>query len=169
MIFPPRNMVAVETGVSGMIALERDVNITLRFRYLSPVNDIQSDFFSGPLYFLAAEKKLGDQWKVGLTTAMPFSRRFTYNGLETQGDQFHQRTTGQINMSRLPIWLTLNYSFKKGKSVQKEKKKVSNGLHINKRGSDNKLTSLFQNQTLYPCFCLRLTFENLIGDRLLLE
>ena len=134
MIFPPRNKLAVETGVSGMIALERDVNITLRFRYLSPVNDIQSDFFSGPLYFLAAEKKLGDQWKVGLTTAMPFSRRFTYNGLETQGDQFHQRTTGQINMSRLPIWLTLNYSFNKGKSVQKEKKKVSNGLHINKRG-----------------------------------
>lgn len=134
MIFSPRKKLAVETGISGMIALERDVNITLRFRYLSPVNDIQSDFFSGPLYFLAAEKKLGDQWKVGLTTAMPFSRRFTYNGLETQGDQFQQRTTGQINISKVPLWLTVNYSFQKGKSVEKEKKKVSNGLHINKRG-----------------------------------
>ena len=133
-IFPARNKVAVETGISGMIALERDVNITLRFRYLSPVNDIQSDFFSGPLYFLAAEKKLGDQWKVGVTSAMPLSRRFTYYGLETQGNQFYQRTKGQINMSRIPLWFTVNYSFQRGKSVQKERKKVSDGLHINKRG-----------------------------------
>lgn len=133
-IFPARNKVAVETGISGMIALEKDINITLRFRYLSPVNDIQSDFFSGPLYFLAAEKKLGDQWKVGLTSAMPLSRHFTYYGLETQGKQFYQRTKGEINMSRIPLWFTVNYSFQKGKSVQKEKKKVSNGLHINKRG-----------------------------------
>jgi hypothetical protein len=133
-MLPERNKLAIETGFSGMITMERDVSITLRFRYLSPVNDIQSDFFSGPLYFLAVEKKLGDQWKVGLTSAMPFSRRFTYFGLETQGNQFYQKATGQINMSRIPLWLTLNYSFQKGKSVQKEKKKVSNGLHINKRG-----------------------------------
>ncbi len=133
-IYPRRNKLALETGFSGIIALERDVNITLRFRYLSPVNDIQSDFFSGPLYFLAAEKKLGDKWKLGLTSAMPFARRFTYNGLETKGNLFHQRATGQIHMSRLPIWLTLSYSFQKGKSIQKEQKKVSSGLHINKRG-----------------------------------
>lgn len=132
--FPARDKVAIETGFSGMLALERDILLTLRFRYLSPVNDIQSDFFSGPLYFLAAEKKLGEQWKVGLTSAMPFSRRFTYYGLETRGDQFHQRATGQIQMSRIPLWFTLNYSFQKGKEVQKEKKEVSSGLHINKKG-----------------------------------
>ncbi|RPA69372.1 TonB-dependent receptor [Cyclobacteriaceae bacterium YHN15] len=132
--FPVNDRLAIETGLSGMLALEKDITLTLRFRYLSPVNDIQSDFFSGPLYFVAGEKKLGNQWKVGLTSALPFSRRFTYSGLETWGGQFYQRSIGQISMSRLPLWLTLNYSFQKGKSVQKEKKKVSSGLHINKKG-----------------------------------
>jgi hypothetical protein len=132
--FPARGKMAIETGFSGIITLEKDISITLRFRYLSPVNDIQSDFFSGPLYFVAGEKKLGNQWKLGLTSALPFSRRFTYSGLETRGDQFYQRSIGQISMSRLPLWLTVNYSFQKGKSVQKEKKKLSTGLHINKKG-----------------------------------
>ncbi|MFC0654742.1 TonB-dependent receptor [Mongoliitalea lutea] len=132
--FPVRDRVAIETGFSGVLALEKDIFLTLRFRYLSPVNDIQSDFFSGPLYFLAAEKKLGDQWKLGMTSALPFSRRFTYYGLETRGKDFQQRSTGQIHMSRIPLWFTLSYSFQKGKSVQKEKKEVSSGLHINKKG-----------------------------------
>jgi hypothetical protein len=132
--FPARDRMAIETGFSGILALEKDISLSLRFRYLSPVNDIQSDFFSGPLYFLSAEKKLGNQWKVGLTSALPFSRNFTYYGLETRGNQFYQRAIGEINMSRIPLWLTLNYSIQKGNSVQKEKKKVSSGLHINKRG-----------------------------------
>ncbi|REG92895.1 carboxypeptidase-like protein [Algoriphagus antarcticus] len=132
--FPSRDRLAMETGFSGIMAIKKDITITLRFRYLSPVYDIQSNLFSGPLYFVAGEKKLGDQWKVGLTSALPFSRKFTYYGLDTKGDEFYQRAIGQINMSRIPLWFTVNYSFQKGKKVKKENRNVSSGLHINKRG-----------------------------------
>lgn len=132
--FPVRNKLAIETGLSGVMAFENDFFLTLRFRYLSPVNDVQSDFFSGPLYFIAAEKQLSGGIKLGLTSGLPFARSFTYFGLDTRGENFHQRSTGNIKMSTIPLWFTMSYSFQKGQAKNKGRKTIDSGLHINKRG-----------------------------------
>ncbi|MCC5931109.1 MAG: TonB-dependent receptor [Cyclobacteriaceae bacterium] len=133
-LFPSRNKFAIETGFSGVMAFEHDFFLTLRFRYLSPVNDVQSDFFSGPLYFIAAEKQLSGGIKLGLTSGLPMARNFTYFGLDTRGENFHQRSTGKIQMSAIPLWFTMSYSLQKGKTKNKGSKTVDSGLHFNKRG-----------------------------------
>ena len=44
--------------------------------------------FSDALYFISLEKTFKQKFKVGIKSALPFSKSFTYQGTEIKGEGF---------------------------------------------------------------------------------
>ena len=99
-----RKQFAFGSGFSAFANLGSNFTATLMFQYTSPLNEIQSNSFSGAQYFLSLEKELGRGFKVGMVTAVPFLGKITYQGSEISGADFYSRSQGDIQMSTVPFW-----------------------------------------------------------------
>jgi hypothetical protein len=81
------------------------------------------------LYFLSVEKTFKQKIKVGIVSAMPFTRSFTYNGSEIDGPDFHSYYVGNVKMSAIPFWFKLGFQFNSGKNrnkISREKEEIDN-------------------------------------------
>lgn len=118
---------AYRSGVSAIVTLKHHFTASLQFQYNSPQIRIQGKSFSDPLYFLSLEKTIHKKYKVGITSGLPFTRSFTYQGSEMQGMNFHGHSRSNIRMSAFPVWLKFSYRFSSGKKtgmMQREKEQV---------------------------------------------
>ncbi len=59
--------------------------------------------YSDVLYFLSVEKTFKQKIKLGIVTAMPFTRSFTYNGSKISGANFQSTYEGNVIMPAIPI------------------------------------------------------------------
>ena len=75
--------------------------------------------FSDALYFISLEKTFKQKFKVGITSALPFSKTFTYQGSEIKGADFYSHSEGNIRLSAFPVWLKFTYQFNSGKAFNK--------------------------------------------------
>jgi outer membrane cobalamin receptor len=114
-----RHRIAFESGLSAIVTLKFDIVASLQFQYNSPEIDIQSMSFSDALYFISLEKNFMQKFKVGIMSALPFSKSFTYHGMEIKGENFYNHSEGNVKVSVLPLWLKLTYQFNSGKKVNK--------------------------------------------------
>jgi hypothetical protein len=101
------------------VTFKYDIVASLQFQYTSPKIDIQSLLFSDALYFISVEKSFSQKFKIGVTTALPFTKSFTYEGTEIKGMNFYSRSEGDVRLSSVPVWLKFTYQFNSGKSVHK--------------------------------------------------
>ena len=119
---------AFRSGVSAIVTLKHHFTASLQFQYNSPQFKIQGKSFSDPLYFLSLEKTIHNKYKVGITSGLPFTRSFTYQGSEMRGMNFHGHSQSNIRMSTFPVWLKFSYRFLSGKKtdmMQREKEQVN--------------------------------------------
>ncbi len=104
-----------ESGLSAIIAFQRDITASLNVQYNSPKPMLQGSTYSDPLYFLSFEKKFKKHIKAGVTIANPFMKSITYYGNKEQGRQFSSNNQEMISTTGFPIWFKISYSFTKGK------------------------------------------------------
>ncbi len=114
-----RHKIAIESGLSAIITFKHNVTASLLFQYNSHVIDIQGMSFSGALYFISLEKTINQKFKVGIVSALPFSKSFTYQGNEIEAEDFYSHSEGKIKMSAFPIWFKFKYQFSSGKKRNK--------------------------------------------------
>jgi hypothetical protein len=112
-----RHRIAFESGISAIVTFKYDIAASLQFQYNSPEIDIQSMSFSDGLYFISLEKTFKTKFKVGIKSALPFSRSFTYHGNDIKGEDFYSHSEGNVKLSVLPVWLSFKYQFNSGKQL----------------------------------------------------
>ena len=128
-IIADKNRLGLESGLSAIASFKLDIACALTLQYNSAKYDIQGSSFSDVLYFLSIEKTFKQKIKVGIVSAMPFTRSFTYNGSEIDGPDFHSSYEGNVKMSPIPFWFKLGFQFESGKNrnkISREKEEVDN-------------------------------------------
>ncbi len=124
-----RNKIAIESGLSAIISFRHNFTASILFQYNGHETDIQGMSFSGALYFISLEKTINQKFKVGIVSAIPFSKSFTYQGNEIEAKDFYSHSEGKIIMSAFPIWFKFKYQFssgKKGNRINRTKEKIQN-------------------------------------------
>ncbi len=117
----PEHKAAVESGFSAIASFRHDFAVSLQLQYNSPYIDMQSEYFSDPLWMLSVEKTFLKQFRAGVVTALPFVHSFTYRGNRTVTETLYSQTEGRLRIPVFPFWLRLSYQFNPGK---KENNKV---------------------------------------------
>jgi hypothetical protein len=124
-----KNHLGFESGLSAIASFKNDIASSLTFQYNSAKNDIQGSSFSDALYFLSVEKTFRKKIKVGIVSAMPFSKLFTYNGYKVDGIKFQSSYEGNLKIAAIPFWFKIGYQFNSGKNkkkISREKEEVEN-------------------------------------------
>ncbi|MGC1389694.1 MAG: TonB-dependent receptor [Bacteroidales bacterium] len=114
-----RHKIAIESGLSAIVTFKYDIVASFQFQYTSPKIDIQGLTFSDALYFISLEKTFNQKFKVGATTALPFTKLFTYQGTEIKGVDFYSHSVGAVRLTDIPFWIKFTYQFNSGKVVNK--------------------------------------------------
>jgi outer membrane receptor protein involved in Fe transport len=114
-----RHKIAIETGLSAIVNFKYDIVASLQFQYSSPLINIQGLTFSDALYFVSLEKTFKQKIKIGITSALPFSKKFTYQGSEIKGADFYCHSEGNIRFSVAPVWFKFTYQFNSGKTLKR--------------------------------------------------
>lgn len=108
-----------EVGISAILSLPYEFSFSLQGQYISPLTGIQNLAYSDALYFLAINKSFGRQFRIGLTSALPFARSFIYQGTKVEGANFFTQSQGNVLMSYIPLWFTFSYRFSAGKTINR--------------------------------------------------
>lgn len=124
-----KNSMGLESGLSAIVSFKHDIACSLTLQYNSTKYDIQGSSYSDVLYFLSVEKTFKQKIKLGIVTAMPFTRSFTYNGSKINGANFQSTYEGNVIMPAIPFWFKLGFQFNSGKSrnkISREKEEIDN-------------------------------------------
>jgi hypothetical protein len=113
-----RNNLAYNSGLSAILSFKHDISFSFVFQYASPKNDIQGNSFCGALYFLSLEKTFKQKIKVGVVSALPFSKSFTYQCSDIQGSGFYSHYEGTVNVLSPILWFKLSYQIRAGKNKE---------------------------------------------------
>jgi hypothetical protein len=114
-----RKQFVLESGFSAILLLKHDIALSALIKCNSLVNSIQSNYAEDALYFISLDKTLSEKLTFGITTAIPFKKKFTNNSYETIGNNFTETDESNIVMSAIPIWFKLKYTFASGKKVNR--------------------------------------------------
>jgi hypothetical protein len=125
---------AWHAGISAYTMLPGAITASLVFNYSSPVPELQLNRFSDALYFLSIEKDFGKGFRAGLISAIPFAGSFAYKGTDIKGSGFSDYSTGEIIMSKIPIWFKINYQFSSGQKRQTIERRREEIESIQRRG-----------------------------------
>jgi outer membrane receptor protein involved in Fe transport len=124
-----RHRLAFESGLSAIVTFKYDIIASIQFQYSSPLINFQDMSFSDALYFISLEKTFNQKFKIGITSAIPFSKSFTYQGTEIKGADFYSHSEGNLRLSAVPVWLKFTYQFNSGKAghkINRDKEDIDN-------------------------------------------
>lgn len=107
------------TALSAVFVMPHDFSFSLSLQYNSEQTRIQSDYSEDALYFVSLDKVFFKCLKVGVTSVVPFSKAFTYQRIDIDGQNFSQSRSDRIQTSVFPVWFKLNYSFASGKDAKR--------------------------------------------------
>lgn len=114
-----RRGLAFESGLSAIATFKYDIVASLQFLYNSPLIQIQTKSFSDALYIVSLGKTFNQKFKVGISSALPLLKTFTYHGEEIKGANFYSYSNGNIRLSAVPLWLKFTYTFNSGKMLNR--------------------------------------------------
>lgn len=114
-----RHRIVFESGLSAIVTFKYDIVASLQFHYTSPEIDIQNTSFVDAIYLISLEKTFKKNFKVGIKSALPFSKTFTYQGTEIKGEDFYSHSEGNIKLSTFPVWINFRYQFNSGKILNR--------------------------------------------------
>ena len=129
-----KKSMGLESGLSALASFKHDIACSLTFQYNSAKNSIQSTSFSDALYFLSVEKTIKQKIKLGIVSAMPFTKSFTYNGSKTNGANFQSSYEGNVIMPAIPFWFKIGFQFNSGKNKNKISREKEENDNTQKKG-----------------------------------
>lgn len=110
-----RSGFGLNSSLSALASLGKGLSVSGIVQYYTPVANIQNNKFEDPTYFLSFDKEFNIGLKVGVVSAIPFTRNFTYFGEKTSNLEFNSTYSGQIEKSLVPLWFRITYQFASGK------------------------------------------------------
>jgi hypothetical protein len=131
---PDRKRIEFESGLSAIVTFKYDIVASLQFQYSSPLIDIQGITFSDAIYIISLEKTIKQRIKIGISSALPFSKTFDYQGSEIKGADFYSHSEGNIRFSVAPVWLKFTYQFNSGKTIKKTDRNKEDIYNMPKKG-----------------------------------
>lgn len=111
-----RQKLVFESGLSAIVTFKYDITASMQLQYSSPNIQIQETTFSDALYVMGVEKTFNKKFKIGIKSALTFSKSFTYHGNEFSGNNFYSHSQGDVLLSAFPVWLSFRFDFNSGKS-----------------------------------------------------
>ncbi len=109
-----RHWTALESGISVIGSFKHDISASFRLQYNSPVIKFQSDSFSDALWFISVDKTVKENLTLGIASALPLMKSFTYHGSKISGDQLNYYSEGKLQLPICPAWIKIRYQFSSG-------------------------------------------------------
>ena len=125
---------AFDISVSALFKLPGQFTSSLQFQYVSAQKHIQRITTADPLFFASIEKHFKNNFKIGITGAVPFGKKLSFSGQKVEGAQFTQNSQGYILFNKLPVWLKVTYNFSAGKKIAPGKHKIRATEEIKQKG-----------------------------------
>jgi hypothetical protein len=110
-----QNRMVLESGFSLSALFGKDFVFSTMLKYHSARVGIQRNSFEDMLYFVSIEKTFKEKYMIGLSSAVPFRKSFTYQGSETYMQGFSEYSEDNIQMSMIPLWIKFKYTFASGR------------------------------------------------------
>lgn len=130
-----RNGWNFSTSCSSVLRLPYDFHLSASLQYNLRTVRIQYDRFEDPLSFLSITKSFENDLKVGISSAIPLTDRFTYQGMELNDGRLYQKINRDVVLNAFPVWINLSYSFSVGpkgsagfRKHSSENKEISKGF-----------------------------------------
>jgi hypothetical protein len=79
------------------------------------------------LYFISLDKKFKKNLKVGIVSALPFAKNFTYQGADINAPNFSSSYNGNLKLPTIPLMFRVSYQFATGMNranIKREKENV---------------------------------------------
>jgi len=111
-----RNGLVFEFDFSSVLSFRHNFALSAIFQYNTARNNIQDNAFSDALYFISLDKTFKKNLKVGIVTALPFTKTFDYQGSEIEAKNFSSRYTGNLKLPVVPVMFRVSYQFNIGKN-----------------------------------------------------
>jgi hypothetical protein len=129
-----RQRFAFESGLSAIVTFRYDIVASLQFQYNTPFIGMQGISFVDAIYIISLEKTFLQKFKIGISSALPLAKTFTYQGTETKGADFYSRSEGNIRFSAIPLWLKFTYQFNSGKTSRRSSSSSEDIENMPKKG-----------------------------------
>lgn len=105
-----------EWGFGLSWQLNHDWSLSASGMQRADIHKIQSSFYEDFLYFVSLDKKVLKNLTAGVTCAVPFEKKTTYQGYSLMGDGFSENVDDNILTSECPFWFKIKYTFSSGKN-----------------------------------------------------
>lgn len=107
--------VGFRSSLSSLVTLVEGFSLSGIIQYYTPIANIQSSRFEDVTYFISVEKEFKRGLKVGVVSAIPFTKEFTYYGETVSSKDLYSHYAGKIEKSLVPLWFRITYQFATGK------------------------------------------------------
>lgn len=106
-----REILVFEPGFSSVLSFKHDFAFSMIFQYSTAKNNIQDNAFCDALYFISLDKIFKKNLKIGLVSALPFTRSFVYQKSEVEAQNFNSRYSGNLKLPTVPLMFRVSYQF----------------------------------------------------------
>ena len=129
-----RNQMVLETGLSAILSLAYQTALSASFQYATPTIGMQHSSYCDALYTLSADKRFGENLKLGLVAALPFAGSFVYQASDTESARFFSNHTGYLQLPSFPLMFRFTWQIQSGKIDKKMERERHELLGRQKKG-----------------------------------
>ncbi len=122
-----RNNLVFESDISGILSFKNDFALSVIFQYETAKENIQDNIYAEALYFISLDKTFKNNLKVGIVSALPFAKSFTYQGSEIRAPDFSSSYAGNLKLPTIPLMFRISYQFGTGMrraNIKREKENI---------------------------------------------
>lgn len=110
-----------ETSLSAIIMLKHNISVSIMYQNFSAKYSIQNRTYYDEQYFFSIDKKFGNNLKIGLSAAVPFTKSISYFENDFRSQDFNLNQKEYVTFSAFPLWFKLSYSFNSGKKIKRNR------------------------------------------------
>lgn len=126
--------ISYEASMSAIIRLKHNFSFSFLYQNNSAKYYIQNRTYNDAQYFFNIDKKFGNNLKLGLSAAVPFTNLISYFENDFRSQDFNLNQKENVTFSAFPLWFKLSYSFNPGKIIKQNKVKDDIQEVKNKKG-----------------------------------
>lgn len=122
-----KNNLVFASDISGILSFKNDFALSVIFQYETAKENIQDNMYDEALYFISLDKKFKKNLKVGIVSALPFAKNFTYQGADINAPNFSSSYNGNLKLPTIPLMFRVSYQFATGMNranIKREKENV---------------------------------------------
>ncbi len=129
-----RRQAGLDAGFSLFATFRHEITASAMFQYASTANNIQDNTYSDALYVLSCNKAFSRGLTIGIMSTVPLTGRFIYQGSAIDSTDFYSRSEGHIQISMMPLFITLKYRVSAGAGRSKINRSVEDIEQLPRRG-----------------------------------